>query len=63
MISPKAREALLAAHDLHRASAAVQDAADAGPDVIDEALYAELRRLAGPDSLIGLPSFPSGLPP
>ena len=46
MISPKAREALLAAHDLHRASAAVQDAADAGPDVIDEALYAELRRLA-----------------
>ena len=46
MISPKAREALIAAHDLHRASAAVLDVADAGPDVIDEALYAELRRLA-----------------
>jgi len=46
MISPKAREALLAAHDLHRASATIRDAADAGPDVIDEALYAELRRLA-----------------
>ena len=45
MISPKAREALIAAHDLHRASAAVQDAADF-TDVIDEALYAELRRLA-----------------
>ena len=46
MISPKAREALLAAHDLHRASAAVLDVADAGPDVINEAMYAELRRLA-----------------
>ena len=45
MISPKAREALIAAHDLHRASAAVLDVADFS-DVIDEALYAELRRLA-----------------
>ena len=44
MISPKARDALIAAHDLHRASAAVQDAADA--DVISEAMYAELRRIA-----------------
>ena len=46
MISPKTRAALLAAHDLHRASAAVLDVADAGPNVIDEALFAELRRLA-----------------
>ena len=44
MISPKTRAALLAAHDLHRASAAVQDAADA--DVISEAMYAELLRIA-----------------
>ena len=44
MISPKARDALIAAHDLHRASAAVQDAADA--DVISEAMYAELLRIA-----------------
>lgn len=45
MISPKAREALIAAHDLHRASAAVQDAADF-TDVISEAMYAELLRIA-----------------
>ena len=36
----------IAAYELRHASAAVQDAADAGPDVIDDALYAELRRLA-----------------
>ena len=46
MIPRTTRNALLAAHDLHHASATIQDAAEAGPDVIDEALYAELRRIA-----------------
>ena len=46
MISPKTREALIAAHDLRHASSVILDAADAGPNVIDEALFVELRRLA-----------------
>ena len=46
MPNHRIHRAVIAAHELRHASAAVQDAADAGPDVIDEALYAELRRLA-----------------
>lgn len=46
MIPRTTRAALLAAHDLHRASATILDVADAGPDVINEALFVELRRLA-----------------